>query len=117
MANSEPLIKLLANKSDVLLTIVATFSFTMLGFLITALAVIVALHDKPYVKSYTKYGYFHEFGLVYIATLISLLICFTLSLISVVYKDLIPTTLSILSVNIFQIIIISISSYRLIFKN
>lgn len=104
------------SKSDVILTILSTFSFTMLGFLVTALAVIVSLSHKEHIKSFEHYGYFKVFGGAYIFTLITLLITFILSTTAVVYGGLLPILMSMVITNICQILVISIASYSLMFK-
>ncbi|WP_045409789.1 hypothetical protein [Vibrio jasicida] len=106
----------LIEKSDVLLTILATFSFTMLGFLITALAVIVGMSDKPRIISYAKFGFFRVFGELYLITLVTLLATFVLSSIAVVMTCLLPLVVKVVMVSIAQILMISISSYSLIFR-
>jgi len=88
----------------------------MLGFLVTALAVIVSLSHKEHIKSYEHYGYFKVFGSIYIFTLITLLLTFILSTIAVVYGGLLPVLIAFVVTNIFQILIISIASYSLMFK-
>jgi hypothetical protein len=113
----ENLLCQLITKSDVLLTIFATFSFTMLGFLITALAVIVGMSDKPRIMSYAKYGFFNVFGELYLLTLITLLIIFILSSLAVIYTSLVFWVLVLISISLIQIVMISISSYSLIFNN
>lgn len=113
---SKSLLVQLANKTDVLLTILATFSFTMLGFLITALAVIVGMSDKPRILSYAKYGFFRVFGELYLITLITLLLTFVLSSVTVVLSSLIPWVVVATAVSLVQILMISIASYSLIFQ-
>jgi len=89
----------------------------MLGFLITALAVIVGLSDKPFLKSYTHYGYFSEFGMVYLATLFSLLASFALSTVAIVDNSWLAVLFALIAINVVQIIMVSFLSYKLIFKH
>ena len=113
---SKTLLEKLVSKTDVLLTILATFSFTMLGFLITALAVIVGMSDKPRILSYAKYGFFRVFGELYLVTLITLLLTFVLSSITVVLTSLMPWVVVAVAISLVQILMISIASYSLIFR-
>lgn len=88
----------------------------MLGFLVTALAVVVSLSHKEHIKNYEHYGYFKVFGSAYIFTLLTLLVTFVLSTITVVYGGLMPLLLSIVVTSLCQIMVISIASYKLMFK-
>ena len=87
----------------------------MLGFLITALAVIVGMSDKPRIISYAKYGLFRVFGELYIVALLTLLLSFVLSTIAVLVTSLLPWVVIIISISLAQIIMISLASYSLIF--
>ena len=109
------IIKLVA-KQDVVITIISTFSFTMLGFLVAALAVIVSLSHKPHIKSYKHYGYFSVFGQVYCFSLICLLITFCLSLLGIIISEVMPLIITSTFINLMQISLISVASYKLMIK-
>lgn len=89
----------------------------MLGFLVAALAVIVSLSHKPHMKSYKHYGYMAVFGQVYALTLICLLITFILSLLCIIFPSMMVIIVTSTFINVIQIAIISISSYKLMFKD
>lgn len=106
----------LITKADVILPILSSFSFTMLGFLVTALAVILSLGGTTFIKNFKHYGYFNIFGQIYIATLITLLITFVFATASVLFTSGLAILISLSAINIMQFLIIAITSYNLMFK-
>lgn len=88
----------------------------MLGFLVTALAVILSLGSKEFNKNYSHFGFFEVFGTIYIFTLLTLLGTFVLATITVVYHSFLPLLLAFAITNIAQFLVISVTSYNLMFK-
>ncbi|TVU62997.1 hypothetical protein FQP88_09020 [Vibrio atlanticus] len=108
--------KLIDNQATIV-TIIATFSFTMLGFMITALAVIVGISDRQRVQDFRHFGLFGILGEMYLITLLALLGNFVLSSMSLVFDELIVHTIALTAINILQIIMVTVSSYILIFRS
>ncbi|EWH03725.1 hypothetical protein [Halomonas sp. BC04] len=62
--------------------IIATFAFTMLGFMAAIITVLFAFVDTRVVKKYAKKDYFSTFFLTYFITIISLVMTFGFSLLT-----------------------------------
>lgn len=71
---------LTTNAKDISI-LVATFSFSMLGFLATVITIITALNDKLRFKVYKRKGYLEDFLFFYFLTILNLFVGFVIAII------------------------------------
>jgi uncharacterized protein with PQ loop repeat len=98
--------------------LLATYSFSMLGFLATIITVIIALGDKLHVKTYKKRHHMNEFMIWCFITACHLFLIFTLSILNLgqnVRKVLFDLILMLFSNSLFQIMVIGIIIGNLLF--
>lgn len=62
--------------------ILATFAFTMLGFLAAVITILFSLTQSEFFKKFKAKGYLDNFFYIYYVTIFSLLITFSASLLS-----------------------------------
>jgi len=107
---------LTANSKD-LSILVATFSFSMLGFLATVITVITALNDKLRFKIYKRKGYLEDFLFFYFLTISNLFIGFIIAIVNL-GKNVNPIIFDIMMIlfsnSLIQTFIIGFIIYNLL---
>lgn len=98
----------LNQKTDVLCQVLASYAFTMVGFLATVITFLFGLSSNRYFQSYTKHGYLNVFLFLYFLTIVSLFAVFVLSIAILYTKNAIIPLLAGTCVSIVLIASISL---------
>lgn len=81
-------------QSKDLASLIATLSVTLLGFVITALAILTAVPDKSLMVKMKEYGHYEELTRHFFICALSLLVTLLISVANVIYVD--STTTAVL---------------------
>lgn len=101
---------LTANNKD-LTILLATYSFSMLGFLATIITVVIALGDKLYLKTYRNRHHMDEMLILYFIAILDLFACFIISVLNLgknIYPIIFDVMIILFCNSLFQITLIGI---------
>ena len=94
--------------------ILSSFSFTLMGFLATILTVLFTFQDSPFRRAYARHNYLSDLVFFCLLIIFTLLCTFSLSVLLSAFPGVICWLFSLVTLNIFQITVISAIAYNLI---
>lgn len=103
------------SSKDIFVSIFSQYSYTMLGFLVAVLTLLLGVKDKFQYKNWRQKGYQKTFFAQYYITLINLCVLFCLSVACILGSSLVVLLLSLSLLSLFQIGLISFVILQLTF--
>lgn len=104
----------LISHSPEIASILASYAFTVAGFLATIVTFLFSFQDQSYFRHSQKTGYFRILMFQHLLAMLVLLVLFGMSLALLAYPSMLKVVLSITAVSLAQLALIIISSYGLI---
>ena len=108
--SSNSILTVIERKAEVLSNLFAIFSFSMIGFLMTTLAILTGLN----MAKYRRYGYWDNFITIFAINIIELFILFIASIIAIMYPSTIGFPIFLLLTTLFSFLIFFYKTFNLI---
>jgi hypothetical protein len=105
-----------AAHNDTVCNTIASFSFTMLGFMATVITIFLALYDRPFLKEYRHFRHFGNFLFFYFLTMFCLLIAIVIAFFTIAYKSWLDILFASTLLCLLQILLIGVITYVVVHK-